>query len=145
MTNSNIHQAEILQDRYGLRVAARLAAGSESLSHEVTERLRISRMQAVGKRKISPPAASAWWVSPSGTLSLGGRDENPGWWSRVASVLPLVLLVIGLVMINVNQNEQTARELAAVDAALLVDDLPPSAYADPGFARFIQIGNNQAQ
>jgi hypothetical protein len=27
-----------------------------------------------------------------------------------------------------------------VDAALLTDDLPPSAYADPGFAQFLKSG-----
>jgi len=42
-------------------------------------------------------------------------------------------------------SEQVAGELAAVDAALLADDLPPSAYADPGFARFVELRRKQQQ
>ncbi len=29
-------------------------------------------------------------------------------------------------------------EVAEVDAALLTDDLPPSAYADPGFLQYLK-------
>jgi hypothetical protein len=39
-------------------------------------------------------------------------------------------------------NDQTAFELAEVDSALLVDDLPPQAYADPGFAHFMKSSNS---
>jgi hypothetical protein len=40
------------------------------------------------------------------------------------------------------QNEHRAHEVAEVDAALLTDDLPPSAYADPGFIQFLKAGGN---
>jgi hypothetical protein len=40
----------------------------------------------------------------------------------------------GLIAINVDAGRATApRRVAEVDAALLIDDLPLSAYADPGF------------
>jgi len=53
--------------------------------------------------------------------------------------------VLGLVAINAIQNENSAREVAALDAALLVDDLPLAAYADSGFLQFIKAGSGQAQ
>ena len=34
-------------------------------------------------------------------------------------------------------------EVAEVDAAILTDDLPPAAYADPGFTQFLKSGGNQ--
>jgi len=146
MTNSNRHQAEVLQDRYGLRVAARLSQGSETLPHEVSERLKAARVMALGRRKpVQRVAAAGWSYGSGGTAVLGGGDDGVGWWGRVASALPLLVLAVGLVTIHVIQNEKVASELAAVDAALLVDDLPPSAYTDPGFIRFIEIGKNQAQ
>jgi hypothetical protein len=46
--------------------------------------------------------------------------------------------VAGLVLIHGIQNERRANEVAEVDAALLTDDLPPSAYADPGFIQFLK-------
>ena len=45
-------------------------------------------------------------------------------------------LVIGLFAINAAQDENGLNEVAEVDAALLTDDLPPEAYADPGFMQF---------
>jgi len=47
-------------------------------------------------------------------------------------------LVIGLVAIVVIQDEVRVRELAELDAELLTDELPPSAYVDPGFTQFIR-------
>ena len=145
MTNSHRHQSEVLQDRYGLRVAARLTQAAEALPNDITERLKAARMQALGKRKIAEKAVAGRTQLAGGAAVLGGGEDRAKWWSRIASALPLLVLVIGLVAINVIRNEQAASDLAAVDAALLVDDLPPSAYADPGFVRFIQIRNKQAQ
>ena len=70
------------------------------------------------------------------TLGLGERS----WFNRVASVLPLLILAAGLVMIHTFQADRRASELAEVDAALLTDDLPPAAYADPGFVQFLKTG-----
>jgi len=145
MTHSDRQQIATLQDRYGLRVAARLSMGTENLPHDISERLKAARMLALDKRKlVQRPIASAGYVSGS-TAVLGGGDEPVNWWGRIASVVPLVVLALGLVTIHTIRNEQVAGELAAVDAALLVDDLPPSAYADPGFARFVELRRKQAQ
>ena len=48
------------------------------------------------------------------------------------------MLVVGLLAINSIQNENRAREIAEVDAALLTDELPPAAFADPGFIQFLK-------
>ena len=145
MTNSHRYQAEILQDRYGLRVAARLSAGAAELPHDISERLRVARAQALTKRKLYKLASAVSVLSSGGTAILGSGDEGLTWWGRIASALPLLALAIGLVAINVVQNDNFAKELAVIDAALLVDDLPPAAYADPGFVQFIKIGRNEAQ
>jgi hypothetical protein len=34
-----------------------------------------------------------------------------------------------------------ASEIAAVDAELLTDELPPAAYTDPGFLQFLRSNN----
>ena len=78
-------------------------------------------------------------VTVSSTATLGGSDEV-SLWNRIASVLPLLALVAGLVVIQQVQTDSRANELAEVDAALLTDDLPPAAYADPGFVQFLKSG-----
>jgi hypothetical protein len=126
------------QDQFGRRIAARLDAATLELPHDITERLRAARTQAIALRKpVALKAAPSVQVSAGGQATLGG-DESPGWWHRLASALPLVVLLAGLVTIHVVQNEHRARELADVDAALLTDDLPPSAYADPGFVQYLK-------
>lgn len=141
MTTTSNPTAIAQHERFGRAVAARLAAGSQELPHDIAERLRAGRMQALARRKVvqvrtAPvPAAAVAGVS-GGTAWLGGGDG--GWWTRVASVLPLLALVAGLVTISVWQDEDRTAELADVDAALLTDELPPAAYTDPGFAQFLK-------
>ena len=57
----------------------------------------------------------------------------------IPSFIGTLLLVLGLLGINDLQSDERARELAAVDMALLTDELPPQAFADPGFIQFLQM------
>lgn len=145
MTNSHQYQAGILRDRYGLKVAAQLSLAASVLPHDISERLRVARLQAVSKRKVSQPVTVGQLLSSGGSAILGFGDQGLNLWGRVASALPLIALAVGLFTINAIQNDRVANELAVVDAALLVDDLPPAAYADPGFAQFVRINRNGVQ
>ena len=62
---------------------------------------------------------------------------SPGWW-RLAALLPVVALVVGMVTVQIQSDDEQAADAAEIDAALLSDDLPPAAYADPGFAEFLR-------
>ncbi|MBT2325111.1 DUF3619 family protein [Variovorax paradoxus] len=122
------------EEEFGRRVAARLSAGALDIPHDIGERLRAARMQALGRRKVvrqfrTAPAV----VSGGSTVALGA-----GWWTRIGSIAPLIALVAGLLVISAMQDDNRADELAEVDAALLTDDLPPAAYTDPGFAQFLK-------
>ena len=136
MTTTDPTCAQPQADRFGRAVAARLSTGADDLPHEVRERLRAARVRAVQARK-TPVAAPAIGRNGAGTAALTFGD-GPSVFTRIASVLPLVVLVAGLVLIHELQSERRASELAAVDAALLTDDLPPAAYADPAFVQFLQ-------
>lgn len=127
-----------LQEQFGRAVGRRLSAGTAELPYHVTERLRAARMQALASRKAEAAAPHVVANGHAAALSLGKRGL--GFWQQVAGVLPLVVLVGGLVLINTVMNDRRASEVAEVDAALLTDDLPPSAYADPGFVQFLKSG-----
>jgi hypothetical protein len=133
-----------LQDEFGERVAARLEAGSRTLPHDIGARLKAIRLHAISRRKVAnvrahTAAAVFGQTSGTATLSMGG-GRGPGFWGRMASALPLLALVAGLVTIHVVQTDNRLRELAEVDSDLLTDDLPPSAYTDPGFIEFLKNG-----
>lgn len=134
------------QALYAARVTRRLSTGTDDLPYDITERLRAARMQALAKRKVLAVQTTAV-VSSAGasTLVLGGgngRRSGFGWWQPMASALPLIALVVGLVAINIIQDDDRTSELAEVDAALLTDDLPPDAYADPGFVQFLKTSHS---
>ena len=129
------------QDEFGLRIAARLNSTTIDLPHDISERLRAARTRAVAAR-LKPQnrlQATPSIAQQNGTalLHLGG-DEGLNVWSRLASLLPLIALVAGLSIIQNIMDDDGANELAEIDSALLIDDLPPDAYADPGFLQFLK-------
>lgn len=140
MTYTLQHQQEILQDRFGTRLAARLSDGTQALPYDISERLRAARMQALAQRKSAKLQTAPVMMGSGNTAILGFGDDRWSLWGRLGAVLPMVALVVGMVVINVIQDENRASELAEVDVALLTDNLPPSAYTDPGFLQFLRVG-----
>ncbi|WKB52737.1 DUF3619 family protein [Eleftheria terrae] len=140
-----VHAAEqeALEARFGHRVGARLSESCEQLPADLNERLRFAREQAVARRKRPAPApATAAVVLPhhGGAAALAGGSDPRGrpWWWSLASLLPVAVLLAGLVLIERLHEQRQAEEAAEIDSALLADDLPPDAYADPGFAEFLK-------
>ena len=140
MTYSNQNRADILQDRFALKATAYLSTGAADLPHDISERLRAARVQAVAKRKIAKVQTAGSTTNLGGSAAMTwGSSDGLGWWGRIGSVMPLIALVVGMLTINSIQNDNRAREVAEVDAALLIDDLPPAAFSDPGFLQFLKI------
>ncbi len=140
MTNSLQNRSDILQDRFALKAASYLSAGTADLPYDISERLRAARVQAVSKRKIAKTQSAGSVFGSGGNASLTwGGDDGMGLWARIGSVVPLIALVVGLLAINSIQNDNRAQEVAEVDAALLTDELPPSAFSDPGFVQFLKV------
>ncbi|MGQ2994398.1 MULTISPECIES: DUF3619 family protein [unclassified Variovorax] len=136
--NTKVPLSSVAENEFGQRVAARLSAGNQALPHDIGERLRVARAQAVAQRKQAPQLRAAPAVVQAGNTAALGGGGGWGWWTRIGTVVPLVALVAGLVTISVMQDEDRASELAEVDSALLTGDLPPAAYTDPGFAQFLK-------
>lgn len=138
MSDTLHRHAENLQNQLGLKLVARLDPSTQDLPYFVTERLRAARMQSLARRKVSAKQEVVASGVSGGAASLIFGDEGLSWWSRFVSAIPLVVLAIGLVSIDALQTQYRADEVAEVDSALLADELPPSAYADPGFAHFLK-------
>jgi hypothetical protein len=134
--------AAALEARFALRVCTHLNQHSEQLPHELGERLKVARAQAIERarsmRLARQPAGALH--AGSGILTLSGWGGP--WWSRLASVLPLVALVAGLVLIQELNDDAKIEVAADVDAALLADTLPPAAYGDAGFVEYLKTPRN---
>lgn len=138
MTRSQTPHAATPEDLFGRRVATRLALAADNLPYEVSERLRFARQQALAKQKEVrlQTAPDVFLNGTSASLRQGSAGESL--WIRIASVLPLIALVAGLLAIATVAEDKRTNDIASVDAELLTDELPPVAYTDPGFAQFLR-------
>lgn len=126
-------------DLWGRTLAAQLDVASQDLGHDIGERLRVARQMALKtcpmpQRLLRHSLA----LQANGTLS-GPPDEGLNLWRILASVLPLLALVSGLMFIQSLQQDLAETDIASLDSALLLDELPPDAYTDPGFAQFLKL------
>ena len=121
-------------DQFGQRLSARLSAGAQKLDHDISQRLRVAREQALARLATQPSLASAS-QRHGAVLTMGGRL---GSWAKLSSLLPMVVLLVGLFCIDAVQDQFRADELADVDVELLTAELPPVAYTDPGFVQFLR-------
>ena len=146
MKNQNVISSagglDALQARFALRVTARLSESARELPHDVTERLRFAREQALERARLATRVQVAPNVqaqgSGSATLTAVGGPAT-GWWLKLASALPLVALVSGFLFIQHSHIQSQISAAAEIDAALLADDVPPAAYSDPGFVEFLKV------
>ncbi|RTL36219.1 MAG: DUF3619 family protein [Burkholderiales bacterium] len=141
--------------RFGMRVAARLNERAAELPHDVTERLRFAREQALARAAQARAARTAVaTASPSvvqmgallasagggqGLPGTGGKADN-GLWAKLVSALPLLALLAGLLLMQQGRIHEQIVAAAEVDTALLSDNLPPAAFSDPGFAEYLRDG-----
>ncbi|HEY2976800.1 MAG TPA: DUF3619 family protein [Burkholderiaceae bacterium] len=138
--NTTPRDLDTLQARVGARIAAHLSEQAERTPQDVNERLRFAREQALQRARELRTAQAPAVVQSGGsaTLALGGFGSQSSWWVRLASVMPLIVLVAGLVLIQQVHERAQISAAAEVDAQILSDDLPPAAYSDPGFAEFLK-------
>ena len=124
--------------RFARLVVARLNEDTDRFDRDIGTRLRFAREQALEQARLARPATApaANIGTTAGGAALLGRGS--GRWIKVASLAPLAVLVFGLVLIQQWQTRAQISVAAEVDAALLSDDLPPSAYSDAGFVEFLK-------
>ena len=126
---------------YKLRHA--LDESANDLPAKTADRLASARNIALSRKKQE----SAVPVLIPQTAYVG-RSEGPSspklfaWISRAGLVIPLAALVFGLMGIYQFEQRQQIIESAAIDAEVLTDDLPISAYLDNGFGAFLEKGED---
>lgn len=158
MLSAALSSASSLDAAEPRTVAVVLSALNDSargLERDTAERLRASREQALARRKAARTASQTsdtpvlaprplGWASGAapGTDRRLSEGLNP--FTGVASLLPLVLLVVGLAVLSQATAQWRASELAELDAQLLTAELPPAAYADSGFVEFLRASHADA-
>jgi len=129
------------QDQLGMRMAALLDQHTQQLPYDISERLRAARTRALAAgraKRAELITVSDAQIQSNGSLRLPFQTSTQDIYKLLASFIPLVCLAVGLMLLYDFHNNQAAMELAEIDSALLIDDLPPQAYADPAFFDFLK-------
>ncbi len=117
----------------------------QAVAHDVGERLRIARSQAVARAHLLAPAHVSHLklntVNASELALAGANGSGRGFgfrmWLGLGSALPLLSLVVGLFFLSGFHSQKWLNEVTRIDSALLADELPPDAYTDSGFLAFL--------
>ncbi|WP_296948157.1 DUF3619 family protein [uncultured Massilia sp.] len=106
----------------------------DNLPTSTTDRLAAARAAALARKKADAPRGA----HRQGRQGIDFRSlfAMP-MLGRIAVVAPLVAMVAGLAGVYQAEREQHVGELAELDAAMLSDDLPLTAYTDSGFNAYL--------
>jgi hypothetical protein len=108
----------------------------DSLPASTTDRLAAARALAMSRKKADAPRKRAGFDVRS--------LFTTQWMGRVAVAVPLLAMVVGLAGVYQVEREQRMAELADLDAAVMSDDLPLTAYTDHGFNAYLAQQQQQA-
>ena len=143
-----MNKLELRERRFAHAVRTALNESAGQLPPDVRDRLAAARRMALAQKKAEAPStvhSPALAMPGGGSVSFEMEGEAPSPLQRAAAVLrrlgllwPTIALVAGLAGIYQWQQQQRVDELAEVDAAMLLDDLPLAAYADQGFHQYLK-------
>lgn len=103
-----------------------------TLPADKMERLRAAREQALAHQRVTSSLETAS-ATAGGSMSV----RHSEW---LVHLVPVAILTAGLLGISYWHQTNRAEENAEIDTQMLVDELPPTAYADKGFGAWIKRG-----
>lgn len=110
---------------------------NEHLDHlpaSTADRLASARKAAIARKKPESGVAMA-----AGQLAgRAGAMFSFAFLGRMSVIVPLMALVIGLAGIYQYEEQQRIAEVAELDAEVLSDELPLTAYLDEGFNAYLE-------
>lgn len=116
-----------------------LDESAASLPASATDRLAAARRTALARKKseAEPVFVRAPAFAVAGMPAGMPAPRRRSTLSRFVLAWPLAALVAGLFAIAYFEDQQRTAELADIDAAMLSDDLPLTAYLDHGFNAYL--------
>lgn len=122
---------------FAYKVRNALNENIEHIPPDTAEKLASARKLALSRKKKDSPRRA---LIPRRALAadMGVFFSGPmSWLGRMGLAVPLVALVAGLIGIYQFEQQQRISETAEIDAGVLSDELPLSAYLDRGFNAYL--------
>lgn len=122
---------------FAYKVRRALNESAENIPESTLNRLSDARKIALSRKKQESSIAvfaSKGVLAGNSGFSFQGPNS---WFGKLGVVLPMLVLIVGLFGIYEYEQNQRINDLAEIDAAVLVDELPPDAYLDTGFTAYL--------
>ena len=129
------------ENEFGYRIRQALNEGLDSLDYRTTYRLQQARQAALARHHAVGQTERLWAPAYQTAGGPSVEDEPVSWLRRMGLAAPLLALIIGFVGIYDYQESRRISELADMDFAVLLDDVPPETYADEGFGALLKAPN----
>ena len=120
----------------------------DDLPASTTDRLAQARKMALARKKAHVEAPLTVRATKAALAHAGGGgflSQGFGWLGRMGVAVPMLVLVAGLTGIYQYEQQQRIADLAELDAAVLSDELPLSAYLDHGFNAYLSQSVSQSE
>jgi hypothetical protein len=125
------------QINFAYKVRHALDQNLDNLPISAAEKLASARKLALSRKKADMPLrVQAHQNSVAGQVGSFLNDPLP-WVSKISFVIPAIVLITGLVGIYQFEKQQRITDIAEIDALVLSDELPLSAYLDNGFNAYL--------
>jgi hypothetical protein len=115
-----------------LNIRKALDTSASKLPYKVSYRLSQSRHKALALHRDTPSVMSL------GGSSLGISGELPIWRQVINFAFPALVVAVALYAIGNTRDAREVDATAAIDEAVLLDELPISAYTDNGYGVFLK-------
>ena len=128
------------REHFANRIRQTLNQGTRDLPSSIALRLEKSRRYALAHQKqevaqhaLATPGHHFHWPS--------GSHQHT--WPR--HILSVLALLVGMWIAFYWHSDQYIRQIEELDSALLADDLPPEAFLDTGFFKWLQKNNSSEE
>jgi len=122
---------------FAYKVRHALNEHADQLPEATALRLAAARRSALARKKAHAPVLLARRQPAGPAASLLASFTSFATLGRMGVVVPLLALVAGLAGIYQYEEQQRIAEIAELDAAVLSDELPLTAYLDQGFNAYL--------
>jgi hypothetical protein len=120
---------------FAYKVRHALNESADKLPAITADRLSTARKIALSRKKPDGRRVRA----PQAVLAGAGSffDQPFSWLGRMGLALPIIVLAIGLTGLYQAEQQRRISDIADIDALVLSDELPLSAYLDNGFNAYL--------
>ena len=131
---NNLEQSKNAEMRLGSLARKLLDDGAKQLPDQITARLNQARAFAIAAYPRQEKLATEWIFAGF------PRTFSSNWASKMRGALglaPILVLSVSIFAIVGWQEDARIRDIANVDKAILTDTVPPAAYKDDGYVRYL--------